>query len=56
MYTSTDENGILNNFSTEPKMYRAEYPSPEQQKRYIAYGAASALLVASTIFMAIALS
>ena len=56
MYTSTDENGILNNFSTEPQIYLAEYPSPEQQKRYIAYGAASALLVSLTIFMAVAIS
>ncbi len=56
MYTSTDENGILNNFATEPKMYHAEYPSPKQQKRYIAYGVASILLVALTIFTAVAIS
>ncbi|MBO0348905.1 ssl1498 family light-harvesting-like protein [Phormidium pseudopriestleyi FRX01] len=56
MYTSTDEQGLLNNFATEPKMYRAEYPSPEQQKRYIAYGAASMVLVALTIFTAVAIS
>ncbi|MCT7981976.1 ssl1498 family light-harvesting-like protein [Laspinema sp. A4] len=56
MYTTSDEKGILNNFATEPKMYQAEYPSPEQQKRYIAYGAASILLVALTIFTALAIS
>ncbi|HEY9835697.1 MAG TPA: ssl1498 family light-harvesting-like protein [Vampirovibrionales bacterium] len=56
MYTSTDEHGLLNNFATEPKMYHAEYPSAEQQKRYIAYGVASTLLVALTIFTAVAIS
>ncbi len=56
MYTSTDERGLLNNFATEPKLYHAEYPSPEQQKLYIAYGAASMVLVALTIFTAVAIS
>ncbi|MCT7956737.1 photosystem II assembly protein Psb34 [Laspinema palackyanum] len=56
MYTSTDEKGILNNFATEPKLYHADYPTPEEQKRYIAYGVASALLVALRIFTAVAIS
>jgi hypothetical protein len=27
MYTTINENGVLNNYATEPKVYYAEYPS-----------------------------
>ncbi|NEP11851.1 MAG: ssl1498 family light-harvesting-like protein, partial [Symploca sp. SIO2C1] len=30
MYTSNDL-GVLNNYATEPQMYYASYPFPEQQ-------------------------
>lgn len=56
MHTTTDEKGILNNFAIEPKMYRSEYPSSNQQLRYLGYGVASMLLVALTVFTAIAVS
>ncbi|WP_204105541.1 MULTISPECIES: ssl1498 family light-harvesting-like protein, partial [Spirulina sp. CCY15215] len=39
MYTTTNENGVLNNYSSEPEMYYAQYPSPEQQERYALQGA-----------------
>ena len=44
MYT-TDENGVFNNYAIEPQMSYAEYPSPEQQRRYALQGAAAILLV-----------
>ena len=33
MYTTTDENGILNNYAPETKFYYAEYPSKELAKK-----------------------
>ncbi|MFB2933694.1 photosystem II assembly protein Psb34, partial [Aerosakkonemataceae cyanobacterium BLCC-F154] len=37
MYT-TNEEGILNNYAVEPPVYFAEYPSQEQQQRYLFQG------------------
>ncbi len=55
MYT-TDDRGILNNYASEPAMYYAEYPSLEQQQRYLLQGAAALLLVTFTILTALAAS
>jgi hypothetical protein len=50
-YTVDDE-GIINNYAAEPDTSLANYPSPEQQKRYIFRGVGATLLV--TIVLAIA--
>ena len=50
MYTTTNENGILNNYASEPEIYYAQYPSPEQQERYALQGAI-ALLFVGTLFL-----
>ncbi len=50
MYT-TNEEGILNNYATEPQMYYAQYPSPEQQRRYIFQGAIATLFVTSLVLI-----
>jgi hypothetical protein len=55
MYTTNNE-GILNNYATEPAVYQAEYPSKEQQQRYAFQGALAVLLVASTLLIALAVS
>jgi hypothetical protein len=55
MYT-TNEEGIFNNYATEPAMYYAEYPSPEQQRSYAFQGAIAALFVVTTILTALAVS
>jgi hypothetical protein len=55
MYT-VDETGVMNNYAVEPQLYFAEYPSPEQQRRYMFQGAVAVLLVAGTIFTALAVS
>jgi len=55
MYT-TNEEGLLNNYAAEPAMYFAEYPSPEQQRRYAIQGAVAFLFVALTIFTALGVS
>jgi hypothetical protein len=55
MYT-TNEEGILNNYATEPAVYFAQYPSIEQQQSYALQGAIAALFVTFTILTAFAVS
>ena len=54
-YTVNDEE-IINNYATEPNMSLADYPSPEQQNRYVLLGAGAILLVAITLLTAFAVS
>jgi hypothetical protein len=56
MYTTTDENGILNNYAVEPKMSYQEYPTVYEQKSYLIQGAVAALLVTALIFTSFAVS
>jgi hypothetical protein len=56
MYTTTNEEGILNNYATEPKMYYATYPSAEQQSRYAFQGAVAILLVTALVLVAFGVS
>ncbi len=51
-----DENGILNNYAIEPKLYMAEAPSAGQQRQYLLQGAIALLVLASVIWTAIAVS
>lgn len=54
-YTVDDE-GLVNAYALEPAMYFAEYPSPEQQRRYLFQAVLSTLLVALTVFIAFSFS
>ena len=54
-YTLDDE-GMINNYAIQPGMSLAEYPSPEQQQRYIFQGAVAILFVALTLMIAFAVS
>jgi hypothetical protein len=56
MFTTTDENGILNNFASEPKMYFAESPSKQQQRNYIFQGVIATLVIAASIVTAFVVS
>lgn len=56
MSYTTDERGILNNYGTEPAIYYAEHPSPEEQQRYAFQGAIATLFVALTLLIAFAAS
>jgi hypothetical protein len=38
-----------------PKMYRADYPSPEQQRKYVIQGACAVLLVTFLMLTAFAI-
>ncbi len=56
MYTTTGNDGLLNNYAVEPPVYYAEFPSEWQIQRYAFQGAISTLFVALTIFTAISVS
>jgi hypothetical protein len=56
MYTTTDENGILNNFACEPKMYLAESPSKQQKWGYIFKGVIATFIIAASIVTAVVVS
>ncbi|HBK97222.1 MAG TPA: ssl1498 family light-harvesting-like protein [Microcoleaceae bacterium UBA10368] len=47
-----DDDGRLNNFAKEPKVYKAEYPDKKQQLNYIILGVAGVMLVALLVFVA----
>jgi hypothetical protein len=49
---TTEEDGRLNNFAKEPKMYGAEPPNKNQQRNYIIMGIAAAMLVAGLVYVA----
>ncbi|WP_026733105.1 photosystem II assembly protein Psb34 [Fischerella sp. PCC 9605] len=51
-----DDEGIINNYAIVTGMSRAEYPSPEQQQRYVFQGAIAILFVALTLMTAFAVS
>lgn len=50
---TTEEGGRLNNFANEPKVYPAEPPNKDQQRKYIILGALGLLLVAGIITIAV---
>ncbi|AFZ60696.1 ssl1498 family light-harvesting-like protein [Anabaena cylindrica FACHB-243] len=56
MYTTTNEEGILNNYSNEPNLYYAEYPTKDQQSRYAFQGAVAVLFVTSIVLIALGVS
>ncbi len=55
MYT-IDDKGILNNYAVEPPIYYAQYPSPEQQQRYLLQGATAILFVSVLVLTAFGIS
>lgn len=57
MYTTTQlDNGILNNYATEPKMTYAEYPGLYEQRGYLKQGAIAALFLAVLLVISFAVS
>lgn len=47
-----DDDGRLNNFAKEPKVYEAVPPNKNQQRNYIILGIVGTLLVAGLVFVA----
>jgi hypothetical protein len=56
MYTTTDENGIINNFAKEPKMYLATEPSSKQKRGYLIQGTVAGLFVTALVLISVAVS
>jgi hypothetical protein len=56
MYTTQLDNGTLNSYATEPDMYYALSPSPEQQRNYAVQGAIATLLVTALVLVSLAVS
>ncbi len=54
-YTVDDE-GMIDNYAIQPAMSLTEYPSTEQQQRYIFQGAVVIVFVALTLLTALAVS
>ena len=52
MYTTVNEDGVLNNYAPATRIYYAEYPAVWEQRRYVIQGAVAALFVTSLILVA----
>ncbi|MGL5082943.1 MAG: photosystem II assembly protein Psb34 [Microcoleaceae cyanobacterium] len=52
----TLEDGKLNNFAAEPKVYEAEPPTQNQKRNFVILGVLGTLLVTGLIIVAIAVS
>ena len=53
MITTIDETGVWNNYAAEPDMYFAEYPSEEQQSKYMLQAGAAVLFLSSLFMLAL---
>jgi hypothetical protein len=51
MYTTINEEGILNNYAKEPQIYCATYPTQQQQRQYAVQAAFATLLVTTLILI-----
>lgn len=56
MTTVTDENGIMNNFASEPQMYYAEAPTSQDKRGYAFWGAIAAAVIVASVSTAIVVS
>ncbi|MCC5639749.1 ssl1498 family light-harvesting-like protein [Nostoc sp. CHAB 5844] len=56
MYTTVNEDGVLNNYATEPQMYYSEYPAIWEQRRYVIQGAVATVLVTALVLFAVVVS
>lgn len=56
MYTTINEEGILNNYAPETPIQYAEYPTVWEQRRYAVQGAIAVLLVGVLLLTALGVS
>ena len=52
----TDENGIMNNFASEPQMYYAEEPTSKDKRGYVLWGAIATALITTSVCVAVVVS
>ena len=56
MYTTANEQGIVNNYAKDPVIYYAEYPTVAEQRRYALQGALATLFVGLLILTTLGVS
>jgi hypothetical protein len=56
MRYTKDDDGRINNFAVEPKIYSAEPPTPQEKRNYIILGVVAAVLVTGLIVIATVVS
>ncbi len=56
MYTTANENGVLNNYATQPQVYYAEYPAIWEQRKYVLQGVFASLIVTTLVLVAFSVS
>ncbi|MDZ8188338.1 MAG: ssl1498 family light-harvesting-like protein [Nostoc sp. ChiSLP02] len=56
MYTTVNEDGVLNNYANEPKMYYADYPAIWEQRKYLVQGTFASLIVTTLVLVAFSVS
>ncbi len=56
MYTTVNEEGILNNYAPKTAIYYAEYPAVWEQQRYTLQAAVAAVFVGLLILTTFAVS
>ncbi|MBD2209368.1 ssl1498 family light-harvesting-like protein [Calothrix sp. FACHB-156] len=56
MYTTVNEDGVLNNYATEPQMYYADYPAIWEQRKYVIQGVFATLLVTTLVLLGLSVS
>ena len=56
MYTTVNEEGLLNNYAPTTRIHYAEYPAVWEQRRYALQGALATLFVSTLVLIAFAAS
>jgi hypothetical protein len=56
MYTTVNENGILNNYAAQPKMYYSEYPAIWEQRKYVIQAVFATLIVTTLVLVGFTVS
>jgi hypothetical protein len=56
MYTTVNEDGVLNNYATEPQVYCAEYPAIWEQRKYVLQGVFATLIVTTLVLVGFSVS
>jgi hypothetical protein len=56
MYTTVNEDGVLNNYAPELPTYYTEYPTVWEQQRYALQGAIATLFVSLLVLTSLAVS
>lgn len=56
MYTTVNEDGVLNNYAPEAPIHYAEYPAVWEQRRYAFQGAIALVFVSLLVLTTFAIS